>query len=163
MIEVNSRSFDGSVRKSWRCELIEQRDQLVLAVGVFETEVHHPDLGHIKIGTVSYEFFWLDRWYNIFRFHEPSGELRNYYGNICMPPTFENGVLDYVDLDIDVLIFPGAAPVVLDREEYEVHAEAFGYPPDVRGKVAAALQELLELFERREMPELFCNLPTDPA
>jgi protein associated with RNAse G/E len=152
MITVNSRKFDGTIRRSWQCELVEKHDSLLVFVGEFDADVQHSDLGRIQKGTVSYEYYWLDRWYNIFRFHEPSGELRNFYCNIGMPPKFENGVLDYIDLDIDVLAGPDLVPIVLDREDYERNAEVFDYPADLRDKVEYTLRELLEHFEDREIP-----------
>jgi protein associated with RNAse G/E len=160
MITVNSRKYDGSIRRSWQCEFIRQDDSLLVFVGEFETDVSHSEIGFIKKGTVSYEYFWLDRWYNIFRFHEPSGEVRNFYGNIAMPPKFEDGILDYVDLDIDVLATPGLELTVLDRVEYERNAELYSYTSEVRAKAEEALNELVELFESRNapgLPELFAT------
>jgi protein associated with RNAse G/E len=154
MITVNSRNFDGTIRKSWQCELIEQRDSLLIAIGEFDTDIEHPDLGHIRKGTISHEYFWLDRWYNIFRFHDPSGELRNFYCNISRPPMFKDGILDYVDLDIDVVIESGFNVTVLDREDYERSASTFGYSAEIHAKVDGAVSELLEVFSRRQMPGL---------
>jgi protein associated with RNAse G/E len=160
MITVNSRSYDGQVRRSWKCELVERVDPLLVFVGEFETDVRHTDLGHIKRGTISYEYYWLDRWYNIFRFHEPTGELRNYYCNINLPPTFDGSYLDYVDLDIDVLVRPDLTYTVLDREDFERNAELYGYPDDVTAKVEATLNELLELIDTRQLPEVFATVET---
>ena len=133
---------------------MEQRDSLLLFVGEFDADVEHTELGHIKKGTVSYEYYWLDRWYNIFRFHEPSGRLRNFYCNISMPPRFEDGILDYVDLDIDVLVDRDFNTTVLDREDYELNSAEFNYPADLHTNVETALNELLEVFDIREMPGL---------
>ena len=153
MITVNSRKLDGTIRRSWNCELVEDRGSLLMFTGKFEADVRHPDLGHIKNGTVSYEYYWRDRWYSIFRFHEPSGSLRNFYCNINMPPRFQDGVLDYVDLDIDVVVWPDFSHVVLDREEFERNASLLNYPTEVKEKVEATLQELLELIAQRHHPD----------
>lgn len=159
MITVNSRKMDGTIRRSWNCELIEEMDSLLVFVGKFEDDVHHPDLGHIRAGTVSYEYYWLDRWYSIFRFHEPSGSFRNFYCNLNMPPSFSDGVLDYVDLDIDVVVWPDLSYKVLDRDDYEGNAVRFGYSEEVKEKVEDTLKELLELVETRKLP----NLPDEFA
>ena len=160
MITVNSRKYDGSIRRTWKCELGERRDSLLIFVGEFDNDIEHPDLGHIKKGTISYEYYWLDRWYNIFRFHEPSGELKYFYCNINMPPKFGDDVLDYVDLDIDVLVRPDFSYVVLDRHDYEKNAELFGYPVELKARVEKALNEVLELVRARDLPgvpELFAT------
>ncbi|HEX6124035.1 MAG TPA: DUF402 domain-containing protein [Pyrinomonadaceae bacterium] len=154
MITVNSRKYDGTIRRSWTCEIAEQSDSLLVLVGEFDDDVMHSHLGHIKKGTLSYEYYWLDRWYNVFRFHEPSGSLRNFYCNLNMPPEFSGGILDYVDLDIDILVWPDYDYVLLDHEEYERNAKVFGYPAEVDAKVEAGLKELLELIETRSLPNL---------
>lgn len=153
MITVKSRKYDGTVRRSWNCELLEQTGSRLVFVGTFDRDVSHPDLGRINKGTVSYEYYWLDRWYNIFRFHEPSGTLRNFYCNINMPPQFSDGTLDYVDLDIDILVWPDYDYVVLDRDEYEQNAKTFGYPPEIDVKVQEALAQVLELIKTRNLPK----------
>ena len=120
--------------------------------GVFDRDVQHDDLGLIRRGTVSYEYYWLDRWYNVFRFHEPEGELRNYYCNINMPPVFENGVLDYVDLDLDVLVRNDLCYKILDRADFEENAKRFGYSDELRVKADDSVKEVIRVIENREFP-----------
>lgn len=160
MITVNSRKIDGTVRRSWTCELVERSDSLLIFVGKFDSEVRHPELGHITAGTLSYEYYWLDRWYSIFRFHEPSGSFRNFYCNLNMPPVFADGVLDYVDLDIDVVVWPDLSYKVLDRDDYEINSRLLGYGDEVKEKVEATLKELLELIEARDLPDVPEKLAT---
>lgn len=132
--------------------MISQSGTLLTFVGEFDNDVRHSHLGIIKRGTVSYEYYWLDRWFNIFRFHEPGGTLRNFYCNVNMPPKFENGTLDYVDLDIDVLIWPNFESEILDREEFEKNAERFSYSSEIVEKARTSLEELISLIEQREFP-----------
>ncbi|MFT3745180.1 MAG: DUF402 domain-containing protein [Pyrinomonadaceae bacterium] len=151
-VTVNSRKYDGSIRRSWKCELIERDNNALVFVGVFDRNVSHPDLGEIAAGTISYEYYWLDRWYNIFCFHEPDGTFRNYYCNINMPPTFADGVLDYVDLDVDVVVLPDGRYEILDEDEYLQNALRFEYPDSVKTNAAAALAEVLELIKTKDLP-----------
>ena len=151
-ITINSRKYDQRIRRSWTGGLISQNDKLLVIVGRFEFDVEHDDLGLIRQGTISFEHYWLDRWYNVFRFHEPDGSLRNYYCNITMPPTFENGVLDFVDLDIDVVVWPDNNYEILDRGDFERNTVKFGYPSDVVDNAEASLAEVTRLVERREFP-----------
>jgi uncharacterized protein len=153
MITVNSRKFDGTIRKSWTCDVIENDHGRIVAVGRFETDIYHPDLGLIENGTLSYEYFWFDRWYNIFTFVRPDGAFRNYYCNICMPPKLTNGVLDYVDLDIDVLVDADFSFRILDRDDFEKSAALYDYPIDVRVKVETTLAEIIELIGSRNLPD----------
>ena len=151
-VTIISREFDGSIGKSWTCELVEQRGPLLVLVGKFDREVSHDHLGRIERDTISHEYYWLDRWYNVFRFHEPNGSFRNFYCNINMPPTFENGVLDYVDLDIDILVAKDWTYSILDKDEFEENAAKFGFSPDLRAKAVKAVDEVIALIERHQFP-----------
>lgn len=151
-ITINSRKYDNSIKRSWNCRLVENRDPLLIFVGEFENDVDHSDLGFIRRGTVSYEYYWLDRWYNVFRFHEPDGSFRNFYCNVNMPPAFNEGVLDYVDLEIDVLIQLDFSFKILDFEEFHANAIKFAYPTEVVFNAERALEEILQSIENREYP-----------
>jgi uncharacterized protein len=132
--------------------LVEKNDSLLVFVGEFETEVRHSKIGVIRRGSLSYEYYWLDRWYNIFRFHQPEGDLHCFYCNLNMPPAFADGVLDYVDLDIDVLVRKDFSFEILDLEEFEENAEKFGYSDKLKSKIQKTLEELLQIIDKRKFP-----------
>lgn len=151
-IEIRSRSFDGTLRKSWVAEILEQDGGLLLLRGIFEARIAHPLLGVIEEGTISYEYYWLDRWYNVFRFHHPDGRFRNYYCNINMAPRFDGRVLDYVDLDIDVIVDNKGNYRVVDEEEYSLNENRHGYPEDLRVKVIQTVTDLKSMIAKAEFP-----------
>jgi len=152
LLTVQSLKYDGRVHRVWRAELLCAEESLIVVEGVFEEEVRHPLLGIIREGTVSTEYYWRDRFYSIFRFREPTGELRNYYCNINTPARLEDDLLTFVDLDIDVLVAPDFSLRVLDEDEFEAHAELYGYPSEFRARVHDALEEVCELVRERRFP-----------
>lgn len=151
-IEVRSLTFDGRVRKSWEAEILARDGNLFVLRGIFADSLKHPFLGVIEAGTISYEYYWLDRWYNVFRFHHPDGRFRNYYCNINMPPRFNGTVLDYVDLDIDIIADDVGNYNVLDCDEYVLRAEQYAYPDEVRVKVEKTIAQLKEVIVKSEFP-----------
>ncbi len=151
-VTINSRKYDQSIRRSWTARLVETKGALLIFAGLFDRDVDHPDLGLINSGTVSWEYYWLDRWYSIFRFHDPDGRLRNYYCNINMPPVFTGIALEYVDLDIDVVVWPDLSYKVLDLDEFEANAAIFEYPEKVQSRASAALDEVVALIEKGRLP-----------
>lgn len=151
-IIIKSRKFDKKIHKRWNADLIKKKDSLLILMGVFEFEIKHNFLGVIKPGTISYEFYWLDRWFNVFRFHEPDGAFRNFYCNINTPPTFENGILDYTDLDIDVIVWKDFSPIILDQDEFTENSLAYNYSLDILVNTKSALDELLKKIEERNFP-----------
>jgi uncharacterized protein len=125
---VNSRKYDLKLSRSWSAYLIERTDEYISLEGFFDKDVSHPDLGLIRSGTRSVETFYLDNWYNHFAFFEPGGEFRNHYINISMPPSVGDTVVDYVDLDIDIILWPSGGVSILDIEEFEENARRYEYP-----------------------------------
>lgn len=152
IVAVRALKFDGRIHREWRARLVAQDGSLIVVEGVFEEEIRHPQLGLIAPGTLSTEYYWTDRWHSVFRFREPSGELRNYYCNINFPAEFDGSVLTFVDLDIDVLVAPDFTPRILDEDEFAANAALYGYPAAVRDFVPRALAELIERIERRDYP-----------
>jgi len=154
---INARKFDGSIHRSWTAELIDENTELLVLVGTFENEVNHPDLGHIPVGTISREFYWKNRNFNVFRFESPDGAFMFFYCNINLPPVLENHVLDYVDLDIDLLVRGRADVKVLDEDDFEHNRKALGYGEDIVEIARSAVAELQEMISVGSFP--FEELP----
>jgi uncharacterized protein len=152
LIKIEARKFDRSVHRTWNCRLVRENDEMWIFEGVFEEEIKHPLLGVIRPGTFSLEYYWKNRWFNVFRFHEPEGRLRNFYCNLNMPPQFTNGILSYVDLDVDVLVQPDLSYQTVDLDEFAENALKHKYPPEIIIKVQTSLAELINLIETRQFP-----------
>ena len=151
-VTINSRKFDGAIHRTWKANLLKKDDSLLILLGEFEKEIAHPYLGVIGRGTLSYEFYWTDRWYNVFRFHEPGGGLRNFYCNVNLPPKFENNILDYIDLDIDLLVWKDFSYQVLDFDEFEQNAARFSYSQEIYENATSSLDELISLVKNKSYP-----------
>jgi uncharacterized protein len=109
-------------------------------------------LGTIPIGTLSTEYYWLDRWYNIFRFSDSEHKLKRFYCNINMPAQFDGSTLSYIDLDIDVLVEPDLSYKILDLQDFEANARRYDYPVEVQSEAHRSLAELVDLIETRSYP-----------
>ena len=151
-IVVRALKYDGSEHRHWPAMLTKQEGSLIVLDAKFELEVVHPALGTIPAGTHSLEYYWLDKCYNVFRFAEPNGDLRNYYCNINVPPTFDGETLTYVDLDLDILVAPDLSCQVLDVEEFERNGGHYNYPDEVQENARGAVDELIEMIRTRAFP-----------
>jgi uncharacterized protein len=151
-ITINSRKIDNSIHRTWKCDLVEETLDYWLFVGKFEDEVSHKQLGIIKAETISYEYYFKNKMFNVFRFHEPNGEFKFYYCNVNLPPEFENNVLDYVDLDIDVLVKKDFTFEILDEDEFQENSKRFGYSDELKRKVKESLAELIEMIQTNRFP-----------
>lgn len=151
-IRVQVHKYDGTEHRRWPAVVVEHTGPLLVLDAVFDEEIEHDLLGTIASGTISSEYYWLDRWYNVFRFGARDEKFQNFYCNVTMPPSFDGSVLSYVDLDIDVLVKPDFTYQVLDREDFEDNALRYGYPVEVRENAHSALDELIRLIESRSFP-----------
>jgi protein associated with RNAse G/E len=151
-ITVSVRKYDGREHRRWRARVAKREGTLLILDAVFEEEIEHDLLGTIPLGTVSTEYYWLDRWYNVFRFSDSSGQLKSFYCNINEPPSFDGHVLSYIDLDIDVLVAPDLTYKILDLDDFEANAKAYAYPDDVQANAHGALKELSRLIDLRAFP-----------
>lgn len=151
-VSVQSRKYDGRLQRSWPARLAVQTGSLLVLDATFTEEIRHPWLGTIVPGTRSTEYYWTDRWYSIFRFAEPHGALRNFYCNINQPATFDGQTLTFVDLDIDLLIWPDFAYRILDEDEFATNSVKFKYPAELQRQARAALAAVLALLEGRHFP-----------
>jgi len=151
-VTVVVRKYDGGEHRSWPADLVEQRGPLIVLTGVFEGEVEHEMMGTISHGTKSVEYYWLDRFYNVFHLTESSGHFRSFYCNIATPPVLAGNVLTYIDLDIDVLVEPDFSYRIIDVDEFETNALQMSYPPEVQRHAKESLAELISLIQQRQFP-----------
>ena len=141
-IVVRVYKYDGREHRTWRARVREQVGPLVVLDAIFGEEVEHDLLGRIASGTISKEFYWLDRWYNVFLFSD------RYYCNVTEPPSFDGSLLTYVDLDIDVLVEQDFSYRILDLEDFETYP----YPAEVKQKARQAVAELISLVQAKSFP-----------
>jgi uncharacterized protein len=65
------------------------------------------------------EKYYTERWYNIFEIHDRSDDhLKGWYCNISLPAELQQDQVAYVDLALDLLVFPDGRQLVLDEDEF---------------------------------------------
>jgi protein associated with RNAse G/E len=97
-------------------------------------------------------FFWRDRWYNIFVNRTPDGALQQFYCNVGLPPVVDSSTLSFVDLDLDVEIYPDGSFRVVDVDEFHAHSAEFSYPPDVRRTACKSVLDIVIRLRARRPP-----------
>lgn len=89
------------------------------------------------------ETYYSERWYNIFEIHARDDDrLRGWYCNIARPAQISDGIISYVDLSLDLLVFADGRQVVLDEDEFA----ATNPSPELYNQAYQALQELQTRF-----------------
>ena len=138
--------------------MVSSNEEYIDLIGEFAETVDHQALGRIAKGTLSRERFYFDRWYNYFIFELPAGSVRNCYVNISLPPTIGKYVIDYIDLDIDLIIWPDGRTETLDLDEFETNSIRYAYPAEIREGALKTLNKITDgsytIPRRISLPEL---------
>jgi len=100
-------------------------------------------------GDVFHEWFYSDRWYNVFRVHNGTdGTLRGWYCNITRPAVITATDVRSDDLELDVFITPDEVFHVLDEDEFA----ALGLSKDERIQVLNTVDRIWAAYLHREPP-----------
>lgn len=75
-----------------------------------------------------------------------------HYVNIALPSTWHDGTLRFVDLDLDVSLWPDGRALLLDADEFADHRERFDYPRWLVDRAWAAVDEVRGLISREQPP-----------
>lgn len=108
------------------------------------------DLGYVTFATNDRftEWYYSDRWYNVFEIASPDGTLKGWYCNVAAPATIEEHDLYCRDLLLDLWVSPDGAATVLDEDEFA----ASTLDSATREQARAGLAELQHLVVRRQGP-----------
>lgn len=151
-ITVRVLKYDGSEYRRWNATIAQREGPMIVLDAEFECDVQHHLLGDIPRGTRTIEYYWLDRWYNVFQFLDHKGGTRLYYCNVGAPPTVDGNVLSYVDLDIDILVRPDLSYQLLDLEEFESNGKRWNYSDETRRLALASVTDLVSMIRGHQFP-----------
>ncbi len=91
-----------------------------------------------------HEYFWTDRWYNVFALYAAdSDRLKGWYCNLCRPTIITETEIIWRDVALDVWVAPDGTFQLLDEDEFEAIAAAL--KPGEYERVWSAVQELRRL------------------
>lgn len=99
--------------------------------------------------------FFKDKWFNAFVFYK-NGKKQKFYFNVASPANIEKNYIEYIDMDIDLVISSNFKTVeILDIEEFEVHKEIFKYSDFYIKNSLKAVVQIKELKNNKNFWELF--------
>jgi uncharacterized protein len=149
-LAVQKLLYDGVPSYRWEGLVLERDDDYLLLAAEFQHDSR--DLGYVRFerGDVFYEYYYFDRWYNVFQIYSAAGELKGWYCNVTAPAQVADRELTFVDLALDLFVYPDRRFLVLDQEEFDELASGTYRPVDVD----AATRALAELIDRAKSGRL---------
>jgi protein associated with RNAse G/E len=150
---LEARKYDQRLHYRMPVHLIEDDGERLWLHAPPGTPIDHVTRGKKYAGQHACDmFFWRDRWYNIFVNRHPGGALDYFYCNVGLPPVIHDTTLSFVDLDLDVEVYPNGSFCVVDVDEFKIHSQKLGYPPDVRRAACEAVLDVIILWRARRSP-----------
>lgn len=113
------------------------------------------DLGYTRFepGDRFIEFYYADRWFNIFDIAHKDGLRKGWYCNIAEPARIMETSIEQVDLFLDVWVDPTGKVLILDEDEF---AATTTLSETQRLRAQQGLHALLDIIEKRQ--EVFSSL-----
>jgi predicted RNA-binding protein associated with RNAse of E/G family len=71
-------------------------------------------------GDVFLERYYAGRWFSVWQvISQRTGRTKGWYANVCQPVEREGDQLRFVDMELDVFVWPDGRFVILDEEDLE--------------------------------------------
>ena len=149
VVKVQKKNPTGEVTYEYEGILLNRDEHSVTLEALFDrTDMPFMDVV-FKKGDRFVEYYYTDRWYNIFTIHDRDTEkIKGWYCNIGKPAIIEDGVVSYIDLALDLWVSMDGKQTVLDEDEFE----ALELNEELRMSALKGLDELKNLFRSNNPP-----------
>src|SRR5204863_10138901 len=116
-IKVQKKNPAGEVTYEYEGVLLSRDENSVTLEALFD-RADMPFMDVVfKTGDRFVEYYYTDRWYNIFAIHDhEDGNVKGWYCNVCKPAVIEDDVVSYVDLALDLWVSTNGKQTVLDED-----------------------------------------------
>lgn len=160
-IVLDSIKHDQSLHRRWLENIVLYKDEHIVVGFNHHTIVHEPN--KLEWRTEYPAIFYFDRryWFNIVLIlsNQPF-----YYCNLSSPFYFEEGILQYIDYDLDVIVQLDGNYKIVDEKEYKENCHYYHYPQEVQYHIETHLEVLLKWIEqgnnffRKEVRDFYYHL-----
>jgi uncharacterized protein len=152
MVTVVKLNTLGEARIQYEGEIVKRLANGVVVQACWKQAAK--DLGYVcfEPGDCFTEYYYSDRWYNIFDIADAGGQRKGWYCNIAQPASLFDGRIEQVDLLLDVWVDLRGVPLVLDEDEFEADNTLSA---ELRKAALDGLHELLETIAVQSEPFVY--------
>lgn len=146
MITVIKQDPQGKAMIRYQGTIIERLPDGV----VLEASWTNParDLGYTRfeLGDRFREYYYTDRWFNIFEIASVDGTRKGWYCNVAEPAMIFDDRIEQIDLILDLWVSPEGTALILDQDEF---ADATTLSEAQRSGAQKGLDALLQMLKAR--------------
>lgn len=149
MITVIKRDHHGAEVLRYQGIEIGRDETSICIQASFPFKPHPIGAFVLNTGDKMLEWFYSDRYYNIFRIYDGDSEqVKGWYCNLTRPADITQQTIASDDLALDVVFSPDGKTFILDQDEFD----ALNLSHDEQATVQQALDELINLFKAHQTP-----------
>lgn len=149
-IKIESYKHNGLLHRVWESSTVLQTGSKSWIVGNDRITVREADGREWRTREPAICTFGKGQWFNSIGMIRHDGV--HFYCNIGSPYVWNDQLLQYIDYDLDVKVFPDMTYIILDKEEYEENRKMMAYPEQVMQNIQKGMNELLSLIHQRKGP-----------
>ena len=146
---VIKRDAQGRDELSYKGILHQRGDDFVCIDAEFGCADRDLDYILLRRGDFFREWFFTNRWFNIFRVSDvETGRVKGWYCNITRPAEFSDGQIAADDLCLDVFVGTDGSTLLLDEDEFAL----LQLSPKERSAAWEAVQTIRQMVRSKAPP-----------
>lgn len=148
-ITIESIKHDQSLHRRWQVNTVLYRGDHFIVGYNDGTLVQEKDKPLWRTNQPAIFYFDYRYWFNIVYLltKQPF-----YYCNLSSPFTYDKGVLQYIDYDLDVIVQTNGSYKIVDKGEYTYNSRHYQYPQSVKENISTHLDILLDWVKKHQGP-----------
>ena len=147
MIKVIKQDPRGVEKIQYQGEIVERLVDGVVVAAKWTLPAKELAYARFEPGDRFTEYYYTDRWFNIFDIASADGRRKGWYCNIAEPAVIFEDHIEQIDLLLDVWVSAEGKTLLLDEDEFATDTTLTN---EQRTGAQAGLQALLKLLATRQ-------------
>jgi protein associated with RNAse G/E len=147
-VSTRKLKVDGSAKAPWNGDLVDTDGDWLIVY--YEAPGHRTSDGRPVAHALRY--FSLAAPLSILVCFDEKGAVLEYQCDAALPATLRGRDIEFVDLDLDLMVGPDGSYHVRDQEAFAINSFVMGYSPEAVQAAHDGIDLALALVERREPP-----------
>ena len=142
-MQVHCYKHNGKIHRTWDEVIVLDETDDWLVCGNDKVKITESDGRSHKTKETAIIFFYKTRWFHITAQFKTTGLY--YKADMASPFLIDEGIIKYIDYDLDLKVFPDGDFRVLDRNEYKYHKKIMKYSEDLDLILQSELTDLINM------------------
>jgi uncharacterized protein len=147
MITVVKLDPLGNEKIRYKGDIITRSSACVVVEATWTLPARDLAYARFEPGDLFTEYYYVDRWFNIFDIKSANGSRKGWYCNITEPAMIYQDLIKQVDLLLDVWVNPAGETLLLDEDEFTQDTTLNDHQ---RNGARLGLQALLAMIAARQ-------------